>query len=74
MIVSVNIDSQDVLDEMNTQDLRKELAKRSVEDIGEIPDKHEVNQTLDDVAFHLRKTGRVNLAYRVDEIRHDYFK
>ena len=70
MYVSVHIDEDEVLSELPTEALRKELNRRTGT---ECPEKRECNQTLDDVAFKLRKAGHIALAYRVDEIRHDYF-
>lgn len=77
--VQVWVDAEDVVEELSESELRDELARRSG-NRGErsgnsadyrIPDKV-AEVTLDDASQVLRKLGRVDLAYKLDEIRVDF--
>lgn len=76
--VYVDVDEDDVLAEVSTEWLEREIARRNKRD-NRHPDVEpqsikEANQSLDDAAFALRQAGKINLAWRLDEIRFDYFK
>jgi hypothetical protein len=78
--VSVYVDLEDVLDEVSDQDLRDELVRREKRK-GKIGSPfsadHMIPQqvarcTLDEASDILRKQGRTDLAYKLDEVRVDY--
>lgn len=71
MYVRVHVDEDELLGEISDECLRDELKNRAVGDLA--PGKRECQQSLSDAAFALRKAGNIALAYRPDEIRHDYF-
>lgn len=73
MYLRLHVDKCEVLEELSDNDLRDELKNRNSSEPIE-PDARECNQSLDDAAFALRKAGHINLAWRLDEIRNDYFK
>lgn len=75
MYVSVHIDEDEVLSNIDDDVLEAELRRRKapLRPASEVPPIAEANATLDDVAFFLRQKGKIALAWRIDEIRHDYF-
>lgn len=68
------IDDDEALEDISTETLEAELRARNAEKLPDAPGKREVAQSLDDAAFALRKAGKTALAWRLDEIRHDYFQ
>lgn len=75
MYVRVHIDEDEVLSNIDDDVLEAELRRRKVplRPAAVAPPIAEANATLDDVAFFLRQKGKIALAWRIDEIRHDYF-
>lgn len=81
MYVRVHIDPEDVLDEFSDDDLREELAsrvRRHGKTSGYAAD-HAIpagvaHQALLDASDALRKAGRVDLAFKLDETRVDYIE
>lgn len=73
--VSIHIDADKVLREIDDDDLRIELASRSRKrgDETQMISRNAAKATLDESAHRLRKIGRFDLAFRLDEIKTDYF-
>lgn len=66
-----------MFDEIPDDKLKAEYKRRFIttSDIDVKPmTKAEIYQSLDTASFELRKIKRNDLAFRLDEIRHDYFK
>jgi hypothetical protein len=77
--VSVHVDAEDVLCDISTEDLRKELHSRSRKNgdyVGSSADYRIPLQvakyTLDEAAAIFRKEGRTDLAFKLDEIKCDF--
>jgi len=74
----VQIDIEDYLDEVSTRVLEAELKQRQSrgEDVSLGPDfqipRIAADDALDQAAMILRKIGRYDLGYKMDEIRVDY--
>jgi len=77
--VRVHIDADDILEELSDDELRNELARREKRKGGydngmvQIIDKATASTALDDASTWLRNCGRIDLAYKLDETRFDYF-
>lgn len=76
--VRVHVDVDDVLEELSDDDLRSELSRRTRRrgnhsDEVQVIDRATASTALDDASTVLRKCGRVDLAYKLDETRIDYF-
>lgn len=76
--VRVHIDADDIMDELSDDELRSELNRRAKKRGSpafepSIP-KPVAASALDDAAMVLRKCGRVDLAYKLDETRVDYLQ
>jgi len=76
--VSVHVDAEDVLEDLSEQDLRDELARRANKKGRQY---HSANfmipqpvaiYTLNEAADILRKQGRNDLAFKLEEVREDY--
>ena len=66
-----------MFDEIPDDKLKAEYKRRFIttSDIDVKPmTKAEIDQSLDTASFELRKIKREDLAFRLDEIRYDYFK
>ena len=78
--VSVHIDASEVLDDLSDEELRAELVRRASRtgSSGSYADycipKAAAKSALDDAAQFLRRLERVDLAYKLDEIRTDYLE
>jgi hypothetical protein len=79
--VSVYIDADDALEDIYTADLKAEILRRMSKNknarmnIGDymIPPL-EAHQALEDAASFARKNSRPDLAYKLDEVRHDFIQ
>ena len=76
--VNVHVDADEVLEDLSDSELRSELARRAARSGKSgcsadyrIPE-GAARQALDDASQVLRKLGRVDLAFKLDEIREDY--
>jgi hypothetical protein len=77
--VSVDVDIEDVIDHLSDEDLRKELAKRMARkadyrhSMGDysIPI-GEAKAALEEVSLYFRRIGKIDLAFKMDEISEDY--
>lgn len=75
--VRVHIDADDVLEELSDAEMREELARRSSRKGGgsladfRIP-AGVAKDAMEQAASLLRQIGRVDLAFKLDEARHDY--
>ena len=71
----INIDLDDYLDEVSTKSLECELERRRKAPVGNyyIP-KAQAAYALDQAVKELRKIGRVDIAYKLDEIKVDYIQ
>jgi hypothetical protein len=76
--VNVHVDADEVLEDISESDLRAELARRALRKGGSVNHADYqipvpvARQALDDASQLLRKLGRVDLAFKLDEIREDY--
>lgn len=79
MYVNVNIDVSDVLDELSDAELLNELKRRNIKKNNGtgfsadyfIP-KEVARYTLEEAANIFRSGGRYDLAFKLDEINHDF--
>ena len=76
--VRVHIDASEVLEDIDDDDLRRELQVRSSRrkvNVGETSaiTREQAKITLDESAHRLRQIERFDLAFKLDEIRSDYF-
>jgi hypothetical protein len=74
----VYIDADEVMEDISDDELRAELTRRQVRrgkphEGGEIIPKTLARETLETAATLLRKQGRLDIAYKLDETRIDYF-
>jgi len=75
--VDVDLSYSEMFDEISDEKIKAEYKRRFTTtcDIYVKPmTKLEIDQSLDAASFELRKINRNDLAFRLDEIRHDYFK
>lgn len=72
----MEIDTDQALDKMSVQEIEDYLKIRKAHDSGEDVaskiSRIEAEQTLNDLAFDLRKNGSFATAYRLDEIKYDF--
>lgn len=69
--VSVYISEDEILDDVSDEALLAELRRRN---LGECISRKDAQWSIDQASQTLRKMERYDLAYRLDEIRHDYFQ
>jgi hypothetical protein len=77
--ISVHVDVEDVLDDLSDEDLRRELVRRAQRKGSQsnhsadyaIPNKV-ARYTLEEASDILRKQGRYDLAFKLEEIREDF--
>lgn len=76
MYVNVFIDEDDVLSDISDRKLLAEVKRRKLRAEGDPlpPNLKECVMSLESAALELRKQNKVNLAYRLDEIKYDYFE
>ena len=76
--VRVHIDADEVLSDIDDDDLRQELQRRSHKRGNSSVETDAITReqakiTLDESAHRLRQLERFDLAFKLDEIRFDYF-
>ncbi|MHC5536843.1 hypothetical protein ACYOEI_01055 [Singulisphaera rosea] len=77
--ISVHVDASDVLDDLDEEEIKNYLrkrAKRSGKDCGFGPNytipQREARYTLEEAADIFRAQGRMDLAFKLEEIRTDF--
>jgi cob(I)alamin adenosyltransferase len=79
MYVRVHIDTGDVLEEVSTEDLQEEISRRRRNKTGGhladfIIPAGSAAEALEQAATELRRAGRHDLAFKLDEARCDYIE
>lgn len=73
---NVDVSWDEIIEDIPDHIFEKEYQRRYKRNIVVIENemsKADINQSLDLSSFELRKIGRCDLAFRIDEIRFDYF-